>query len=410
MSTRTVLIVLLALCPTLTAEASPSEEEASADDPVTLSFAFVGCNRVGWSAVDGVPLPPSTANAPQLLQTFEDVAGLAASRGRAVDYFFFLGDLVRNESSAKTLAAQLEGWQSLVDQSALAGATTRLVPIVGNHEVLKSVEYADHDYYEVPAVGTPGAWTRWLIAHDHPPQSGSPIAPNGPTPTSSRDDLLQGDNSHLSYSFDVTTSAGQDIHFLLLDTDTHSTYASSDADCYQPPQQTVTFEGHPVPGTMSLEVPGWVPSQWATSDLRSAGDSDLLFAFGHKPLVAQGGSPDTPSTGRDTVFNCGDQMRAEGLIDAFASTDGFVAYLTAHQHLWDAFEIEASERSVWQIIAGDGGSPLSGGDTFGFTLVEVHASGKVVATRFDRPAPSPVYYTSDGVGPARPAKVLILSP
>ena len=56
-----------------------------------------------------------------------------------------------------------------------------------------------------------------------------------------------------------------------------------------------------------------------------------------------------------------------------------VAYLAAHVHEWDYTPLGSGTRQVPQIIAGDAGSPLSGGDQFGFTLVTVYANGKVTA-------------------------------
>lgn len=379
-------------------------------DPVTLSFAFIGCNRVGWSAEHGHPLPPSTANTPQLMQTFSDVAALGGSRGRPVDYLFLLGDIVRNESSPRTLAAQLEQWQELYEKGALgdsSASSTKVVPIVGNHEVLVSVEYAHGEYYEVPDTGTNAAWLRWLNANKHPPQP----AGNGPTPASSPGDLLRGDNSQLTYSFGATTADGKSVHFLLINTDSDSSYQSAEPSCYQPPRQDVDFHGHPVTGTSKLAVPGWIPIEWIEKDLQAAAGSDYVFALGHKPVVfPQAASYEGDSVGRETIFNCGRHRLGESLVSSFGETPNFVAYLTSHQHLWDAFQVSTPSRSFWQIVAGDGGSPLISGDTFGFTLVEIHRSGKVMATRFDRPVPADYYYSSTGVGPAQPTKTFAIHP
>lgn len=363
----------------------------AAADPVTMSFVFVGCNRVGWGAKDGVPLPPSTANTPQLLQTFEDIKTLETTRGRAPEYLFLVGDLVRNETSARTLKSQLALWQGLWDNGALAGSKTTLVPVTGNHEVLDSVEYADGSFYEVPNSASNGAWVGWINANNHPPQPG-----NGPTPTNSPGDLLKGDNSQLTYSFDAKTSAGKTVHFVVMNTDTDSSYGTTDTSCYQPTTTPVTYNGHPVAGTTSQAVPGWIALDWIQQDLAAA-NADLTFAFGHKPLVYPStAQPSDPSTGRDTLFNCADQMLAQDLYTSFKGSESFVAYLVAHKHLWDAFEINGD---LWQIVAGDAGSNLEQGDQFGFTLIEIHQSGKVVATPYVRPVPTP-YYSPNGVVPA----------
>ena len=167
----------------------------------------------------------------------------------------------------------------------------------------------------------------------------------------------------------------------------------------------MTYQGHPVAGTMSLDVPGWIPLDWVQEDLQGASGSDLVFAFGHKPIFFPASSPaDTASTGRDTIFNCGDKMLAQELLSSFRAMDNFVAYLTAHKHLWNKAQISGPQGSVWQIVAGDGGSELEKGaePAFGFTLVEIHASGEVTATPYTRPVPSDYYYSPTGVGPAKP--------
>ncbi len=374
-----------------TPEETPPPAALAETDPVTLSFVFLGCNRVGWSPKGHpkLPLPPSTANVPQLLQTFEDIKALP----RTPEYLFFTGDLVRNEQNGAILKDQLALWQGLWDNGALANTQTRLVPITGNHEVLKSVQFAHKGYYEVPDSSSNTEWRAWLNAHRHPPQPG-----NGPTPATNPGDLLRGDNSQFTYSFDDTTSDGRQVHFVILDTDTQSRFSTTDTLCYQAPHDDVTFQNQTIEGTMSQDVPGWIPLNWVQQDLASNSQKDLIFAFGHKPIVwpATADPAGTVSDGRDTIFNCGQKMLAKDLFTAFNTTDGFVAYLGAHKHLWNAAQIQ---NSLWQIIAGDAGSELESGDAFGFTLVEIHQSGKVMATAFTRPVPDP-YYGSTGVVPA----------
>lgn len=357
------------------------------EDSVTFSFAFVGCNRVGWQE-KGDPklaLPESTANVGQLQQTFDDIASLE----RAPEVLFLLGDIVRNEVDGATLKKQLALWQQLWEQGSLAGSSTKLVPITGNHEVLQSVEYAPDEYYEVPDNSSNVEWLAWLNQHQYPPQPG-----NGPTPASDPSDLLRGDNSQLTFSFGAQTTDGKNLHFVLIDTDSESTFGPTDTSCYQPPLDT----------TQSLQVPGWIPLHWIQGDLAAASGSDMVFAFGHKPLVyPKSASASDTSDGRSSIFNCGDKMLAQDLFSSFQGTDNFVGYLTAHRHLWDAFQVEGS---VWQIIAGDGGSSLESGSSFGFTLVEIYQSGKVVATPYTRPVPDP-YYNPEGVGPATASEPVI---
>lgn len=66
------------------------------------SFAYVGCNRVGF----GVQNPaPSTANATQLKQTLADIRPLPVRP----KYFFFVGDMVlgMQADNGQTLAGEI---------------------------------------------------------------------------------------------------------------------------------------------------------------------------------------------------------------------------------------------------------------------------------------------------------------
>jgi hypothetical protein len=388
-----------------------SERVADSGD-VLLSFVYVGCNRVGWSEeVDPatgakVPLPPSTANKPQLLQTFRDVAN---ELDPAPAYLFLCGDIVRNEQArGGTLEQQLADWQVLWRGGALAeDGSTVLVPFPGNHEVLKSVEYAPDTYYEVPNRAAYATWLSWLNTHGHFPTTG-----NGPAAGGA--DLLVDDNGKLSYSFRASMSGGRQAHFVVLNTDSHSSFACDDPACYQPPQRDVPFGGKTVQGTMHQAVPGWIALDWATKDVAAAVADpavDAVFVLGHKPLLNRGQSPGVLSTGRDTVFNGGDHKLANGLFEALqrAQVAGkFGGYLCAHQHLWDAFPMQGEQGpALWQVIAGNGGTELDKGDEFGFTYVQIHQSGKITATAYGRKVPASYYYApTDAV--ARPGQRIVL--
>ncbi len=384
-----ILTAALPACGSSTQRPNDLSEDPAASDPVTLSFAFVGCNRVGWSTEGDpiLPFPPSTANAPQLLQTFKDIKALE----RPPEYLFLLGDIVRNEESGEVLTQQLQAWQRLWNDGALAGGPTRLIPIMGNHEALKSVKYGG-DYYEVPDASANQAWLAWLNRNRHAPQPG-----NGPTPQTSPGDLLTHDNSQMTYSFDTHTADGRRVHFVLINTDTDSGFSPSEAACYQPPYDE----------TRKHAVPGWIPIDWLQRDLAGARGSDFVFALGHKPLIWPVTRPvSTPSDGRDSVFNCGDKMLARELFNAFRSSSSFVAYLGAHRHEWNTGSIQDT---VAQVIAGNGGSPLETGaaERFGFTLIEIRRSGQVSATPYIRPVPDP-YYSGVGVQAARASNPVML--
>lgn len=381
-------------------------------DEVVLAFAFVGCNRVGWSEKTDpatgkpVPLPPSTANKAQLMQTFQDVAAELAPQPA---YLFLCGDIVRNEQPGfKTLEEQLDLWQADWENSALAGSpSTTLVPFPGNHEVLKSVEYSDGLYYEVPSPPAYETWRAWLAKNQHFPEVGNGPAEGGR-------DLLVGDNSQQSYSFDAPTADGKHAHFIVLNTDSHSTFKCDDPKCYQPPQRDVKFKGETIEGTMSQKVPGWIAADWAVRDIAAAvadEKTDVIFVLGHKPLLNRDERPDQPSTGRDTIFNCRERMLGKRLFNALQSAQEagkFGGYLCAHQHLWDAFKMPGVEGpELWQVIAGNGGTDLNAGDRFGFTYVQVHQSGKITATSYGRKVPESYYYAPTDAA-ATPGQVILL--
>ena len=369
---------------------------------------------VGWSEKNDpatgkpVPLPPSTANRAQLMQTFKDVADELAPKPA---YLFLCGDIVRNEQPGiNTLEEQLDLWQADWSKGALAGSkTTTLVPFPGNHEVLKAVEYADDLYYEVPNPGAYSTWVNWLNKNKHFP-------PNGNGPAAGGGDQLIGDNSQHSYSFDAPTADGMHAHFVVLNTDSHSAFECDDPKCYQPPQQDVQFKGKTIEGTMSQGVPGWIAADWAIKDIAAAvadEKTDVIFVLGHKPLLNRNENSDQPSTGRDTIFNCGESKLGSQLFAALQSAQEagkFGGYLCAHQHLWDAFQMpgaEADGPQLWQVIAGNGGTDLNAGDQFGFTYVRVYMSGKITATSYGRKAPESYYYAPTDVT-ATPGKVILL--
>jgi hypothetical protein len=374
------------------ARVDPGEEEGSAERSLDFSFVILGCNRVGWSP--DYPTP-STANVPQLKQTLEDIANLPETPR----YLFFLGDLVRNEEQddGSTLKTQLTAWQELyASEDERLGLSTKgleLVPLPGNHEVLASIEYpaGSGSYIEIPNPPSYTVWADWIAGNGHAAHAG-----NGPTPESDPQDLLVNDNSTISYSFQSPRADGTQVHFVLLDTDTLSTARSEDTACLQ----DASLADKP--------LPGWIPFHWAATDIATAegaSDTSLIFAMGHKPIVSPSHSD---TSGRDNILNCTEYPLADDLLGTFQTHGKVVAYLASHDHLWDYREIGGDTgRSIPQVVAGDAGSPLSGGDVFGFTLVEVFSDGGVEATSYGRPVPDP-YDSPEGVEPATPRQTVVL--
>jgi hypothetical protein len=140
----------------------PANPMDPARDPVKRTFVIMGCNRIqhkDWKRIKADD--PSSANLPQLQQTFQDIAHLDPTPST----LFFMGDLVVNleDDDGEELKMQLDAWTSLYKASPLAGKTT-LVPLPGNHEMLKKVgEEKDRDEeIEVPNPATNARWLKWL--------------------------------------------------------------------------------------------------------------------------------------------------------------------------------------------------------------------------------------------------------
>ena len=379
--------------------AESSDRDGRDGEEVVFSFVVVGCNQVGWPASrEGrLLVGTSTANEPQLRQTFQDVAALS----RAPELFLFVGDLVRNETSGEVLAGQLEAWQRLWDESPLVDSPTRMLPIPGNHELLRAVQYSEEDWYEVPDPTAVEAWHDWIEAREGAPSAAAIGAGE------ERRDLLSGSRASFSNSFDARTIDGASIRFVVLDTDSRSSLEPEDA-CLQPPISAVEFKGKSVEGTRGQMVPGWTPVEWLESALRQPDDAGTVFVLGHKPIVwPESADPNTvDSNGVASVYNCGDHRLAAAMCEVLGRSPAVVAYLCAHRHRWSYAEIHGGVR---QLIAGNGGSLLDtdAAKEFGFTVVEIRRNGEVAATSWERPAPSPIDL-AEGVGPAKPAKRVVL--
>ena len=73
-------------------------------DKVRLSFAFVGCNRVGrHSTGNPAATDASTANLSALKRIYQEVTNLE----RKPDLFFFLGDMVEGETDVTNVKTYL---------------------------------------------------------------------------------------------------------------------------------------------------------------------------------------------------------------------------------------------------------------------------------------------------------------
>ncbi len=322
-------------------------------DPVVYSFAFFGCNRVDkddWNPESN----PSSANLPQLRQSFEDISKIKP----LPDLLFMTGDLVLGygNDQGEEVRKQLDGWIAEYRHSPLNGKL-KMIPLPGNHEMNRKVEDK-----KVASPYTTTVWNDWIKTNDLPPHS-----PNGPQ--EGGPDQLSDDQSISNFSF----STGK-LHFICLNTDAR----------------------------VSDERIGFVPAHWIANDLKVADSKRMTtFILGHRNVVdgisCKGDAPIEPKSGRE-------------MIQAMQSSPGTVAYLCAHVHAWDVSKVDG--KKPWQIIAGNGGSKLEkdwkpeGGTTYGFAVIEVHKSGKIMLTPYFRKAHKK--YDSEDVKPAKPAAPIML--
>jgi hypothetical protein len=376
-SSRLPIVFLAALsgCSGPVSPVAPvTAQRATCDQPpVVASFAWIGgCReqKTDWKPATN----PSSANVAELTQTFSDLAGLALPP----QYFFFPGDLISGFDKAATLKGQLDAWATLYDDdpSGIAGLVD-FVPIAGNHETLLKVTPPGGVAIELPNPDADAVWTQWIADNGFDLHAG-----NGPTADDPNADALVDDQSSMTYSFD-----DGDIHYVVLNTD------------------TMTSTPDPAKGSTQT---GWIAFNWLAADLDAAQSDptiDHVFIFGHKPIVNPTGATDS-----DAAINPAFTSQLEQLLDGHDKVRG---YLCSHAHLFDTRQLPGA-RGVWQIISGNGGSPLDAtwkvpNPYFGFTVVNVYGDSRIGITHYARPAPTP-YDSTMGVLPAQPRPELVIYP
>jgi hypothetical protein len=235
--------------------------------------------------------------------------------------------------------------------------------MTGNHEVLQGLpsDASLGAKIEVLNPATKPVWLAWLARNGF-----DRFAGNGPTNAAPNPDMLVGDESRMTYSFDIG-----DTHFVILNTDTLNT-------------------------TLNI---GWVAYNWIKQDIEQAEQNreiKSIFVLGHKPIL---GPIEAVEPGNVILNPLSFRLAA-----LFNKSRKLKAYLCAHAHLWEARQL-GGPRSAWQVVAGNAGSKLvegwdpPGGPFFGFTLVKLYENGKVGVISYRRPVP-PVYFE----GPTEPAQ------
>lgn len=311
---------------------------AEADEADSVyRFSFVGCNRIGFE-VDPMT-NPSTANLEQLRNTFREVA----QADPRPSHLFFVGDLILGYTGYLSTVDQLQAWKNEYYRSALYRSGVELVPIVGNHEVLLSLQDSKKVWHDYPNPSAAKAWKdvmkpllKW---RDGP----TPDAPNKDDLTLSQDDM----------SFTVRDA---DVLFVVLNTDTFVDNVTT----------------------------GDIPLHWLADKLAEGQADDTIkhiFVLGHKPLI----KPDMEA------WIIRDQ-EVEPALKLLNGCPKVRAFLTAHYHFWD---YRLMPGGIPQVIAGNGGSQLKGSFAdpsvgyFGYTMVDILRSGDIVVESWGRPVPVP---------------------
>jgi hypothetical protein len=358
------------------AQSEPSRASAAATppDPALYRFVVLGDDRVSNFSADN----PSTANVNQLDRSFAEIAALSP----APAYIFFNGDLVLGPGKGTTqqldarLKSDLEAWLLHNKWPAAPLPATQLVPIPGNHELNWKAQ-------EQSLIGAEGIWLEvmepWLRPFNNGPLAGASLC---------GDKKLVSNQSRLTYSFEVQASPAPDArydHFIVINTDPLS------------PSNDLSANS------------STVPLNWIQSDLAAARSQPTtwhVFAIGHKPAYSPAqtkmgscGQVDYVGCGTSTSkadstakeectgLNSHPAMRDQ-LFDSFNTAHAAI-YFASHVHLWDASK-PPHNKFTWQIIAGNGGAPPvskwkpDGGQYFGFTVVTVMSSGRVMIASYGR--------------------------
>lgn len=320
----------------------------SGPDPTVFSFAFVGCNRL--NAGEKIPnKAPSRANSPVLKRILDEIADLNPKP----DYFFFLGDMILAEWETQDLLSQLSSWTSDIQNpsySKFAQSGIKMVAIPGNHELLTSKPKDDFRhrknqsppiYDEVPLKGATEIWAQYILSN--------------PQFTPAVRDTIAGPNwknNSATYGFKVDLPGShKKVAFILINTDTYNEEGKYAQYGYGEEGQI------PLDSILALAK-------------RYKNDSSIahVFAMSHKPCI-HGSYFDTSHIGIPKSKELFTQLDSLGVL----------ALLSAHLHYYT--RCHPAKYQMQQIVAGNGGSSESGGSSpppfFGYSIIEIHASGNV---------------------------------
>lgn len=288
---------------------------------------------IGCNRLDNADITFNNPSTANINQLKQSFTELATMKP-VPNYLFMAGDIIYGYSSdTGQLKNELEAWKKLYESSPLALTGIKLVTIPGNHEVMSGKNKPAYQ-------GAEQAWLRVMKTY---------IAGNNGPNTSSADHMPT-DQSSLTYSFDYL-----DTHFVILNTDP----VGREAD---------------------------IPVNWVADDIKTAraNGAKHIFAIGHKPAY-----PFPPEDGIDVNVQDRNQFWAA------MENNKAEAMLAAHNHVY--YRVQPDAGKTWQIISGNGGSPLSGNiaserqQYFGYVVVRIYTNGKVISTSYGRDLPSGGY-------------------
>lgn len=326
----------LALC-CLLAACGPQQKSQLNDapeDPIAISIAFIGCNRIAYK--DRKESNASKANVPALKRIFEELTAM----DRQPDLLFFLGDMVLGESDTAAMNTQLAAWVAQYKDpsfSGIASTDIELVAVTGNHEMLF---YDVKSKGEYPLAGATEVWLRYMTEFMPDDRDKVPY-----------DTLING----ATFSF-----IRDSVAFVVMNTDTYNA---------------------PEPGEQ-FGKEGLVPADWINQKIKEYASSEAVkhvFTVGHRPYYVDGaydtlhgGFPDGPKVWPSMVKN------------------KVVAMLTAHQHKYQRWQPEGE--GTYEVIAGHGGT-YSGDSTplfYGYSLVNVYENERIelITKGWDLPDPT----------------------
>lgn len=319
------ITIAAALAAAFISFALASCKQLASDDPVEYSFVVVGGCRMAKGDTN-TATNPSTSNIVQLDRTLEDITQLTPKP----KYVFFMGDEIFGyQRNPDKLAAMLRAWLAHCEASPAMKASITLVPVLGNHESQEITPDGKRAYPGAEAAWLKVMWPKYIYG-DNGPHAGGP-------------DSLETDQSKLTYSFNY-----RDTHFVILNTDP----AGQDAH---------------------------VPVHWVENDLTQARKDGAkhIFAIGHKPAFGFEGQMGLVGENRTPFWAAMEANHAE-------------AMLASHFHVYSRFQPHYGK--TWMVISGNGGSPFEDNlrpdqQYFGFTLVSVLKSGKVIVKSYGRNVP-----------------------